>query len=68
MLEPAVLDYVDGDETLFEREPLERLTAEGELVAYKHSRFWQCLDTRRDMQYLEDLWNDGSSPWKVWTE
>jgi glucose-1-phosphate cytidylyltransferase len=68
VLEPAVLGYVESDDTLFERSPLERLTTEGELAAYKHRRFWQCLDTRRDMQYLEDLWNEGTSPWKTWTD
>ena len=68
VLEPAVLDYIDGDETLFEREPLERLTQDGELTAYKHDSFWQCLDTRRDMRYLEELWESGNPPWKVWSE
>lgn len=66
VLEPAVLDYIESDQTLFEREPLERLTNEGELTAYKHRRFWQCLDTRRDMRYLEELWEGGNPPWKVW--
>ena len=68
VLEPAVLDYIDGDETLFEREPLERLTQQGKLTAYKHHSFWQCLDTRRDMRYLEELWESGNPPWKVWSE
>ena len=68
VLEPAVLEYIDGDETLFEREPLERLTQEGELTAYKHKSFWQCLDTRRDMRYLEELWEKGNPPWKIWSE
>ena len=68
VLEPAVLEYIDGDETLFEREPLERLAQEGELTAYKHKSFWQCLDTRRDMRYLEELWEKGNPPWKIWSE
>ena len=66
--EPGVLDYIGGDETLLEREPLERLAADKELVAYRHDGFWQCMDTLRDMRLLEDLWNSGRAPWKVWKE
>jgi glucose-1-phosphate cytidylyltransferase len=62
-----VLDYIDGDQTLFEREPLERLTREAQLVAYRHDRFWQCMDTLRDLRLLEGLWASGDAPWKVWT-
>jgi glucose-1-phosphate cytidylyltransferase len=63
VLEPGVRDYIEGDETLFEREPLERLAAEGELMAYQHDGFWQCMDTLRDVQLLESLWQSGHAPW-----
>jgi len=66
VLEPQVLDYIDGDQTLFEREPLERLTREAQLVAYRHDQFWQCMDTLRDLRLLEGLWASGDAPWKVW--
>ena len=64
--EPQVFDYIEGDETQFEKEPLERLAAEGELMAYKHDGFWQCMDTRRDKYVLEKLWDSGEAPWKIW--
>ena len=66
VLEPAVLDYIDGDETLFERGPLERLAADGELHAYRHRGFWQPMDVLRDKHLLERLWDEGRAPWKVW--
>jgi len=66
VLEPAVFGFIDGDETFFEREPLERLAAAGELRAYKHSGFWQPMDTLRDKRTLEELWNTGRAPWKTW--
>lgn len=66
VLEPEVLDYIAGDETHWEREPLERLAAEGQLVAYKHEDFWQCMDTMRDLRLLESVWANGNAPWKVW--
>lgn len=66
VLEPQVLDYVDGDPTMFEREPLERLAKDGQLMAYRHNGFWQCMDTIRDRNYLERLWQSGSAPWKDW--
>ena len=66
VLQPEVFDYIDGDETVFEREPLESLAAEGELMAFKHSGFWHPMDTLRDRQYLEELWNKGKPPWHVW--
>jgi glucose-1-phosphate cytidylyltransferase len=66
VLEPEVLDYIAGDETHWEREPLERLAADGELVAYRHEDFWQCMDTLRDVRLLESLWASGTAPWKVW--
>jgi glucose-1-phosphate cytidylyltransferase len=66
VLEPGVLDYIDGDETIWEREPLERLAEEGELVAFRHDGFWQPMDTLRDVRLLESLWESGDVPWKVW--
>jgi glucose-1-phosphate cytidylyltransferase len=68
VLEPKVLDYIDGDATVFEREPLERLARDGQLVAYRHEGFWQCMDTLRDVRQLEALWESGKAPWKVWDE
>jgi glucose-1-phosphate cytidylyltransferase len=66
VFEPGVLEYIQGDETTFEAEPLERLAADGELMAYKHDNFWQCMDTLRDLRLLEGLWASGKAPWKVW--
>lgn len=66
VLEPQVLDYIDGDETVFEKEPLERLVSAGQLAAYKHSGFWKCMDTMKDKEELESLWNGGQAKWKVW--
>ena len=67
VLSPEVLDYVTGDDTLWEREPLQRLAAEGELMAWQHQGFWQPMDTLRDKTSLEDLWASGKAPWKVWS-
>ena len=66
VMEPEIFDYLDGDDCILEREPMERLSANGKLGAYKHCGFWQCIDTQRDMWALEAMWNDGQSPWKVW--
>ena len=66
VLEPQVIDYIDGDATMFEREPLERLGADGQLMAYQHDGFWQCMDTLREKLYLEELLEKGTAPWKVW--
>lgn len=66
VLEPEVFDYIDGDSTTFEKEPLESLSQEGQLVAYKYDGFWQCMDTMRDKEYLEGLLADNKAPWKVW--
>ena len=66
VLEPEVLDYVKDDTISFEREPLEKLANEGQLINYKHYGFWQCMDTLRDKQKLEELWESGRAPWKVW--
>jgi glucose-1-phosphate cytidylyltransferase len=67
VLEPAIFDYIEGDDTMWEHAPLERLAAEGELFAYKHESFWQCMDTIREKHILEQLWNSGNPPWKKWS-
>lgn len=66
VIEPDVLDYIEGDNIIFERKPLDRLAEEGQLVAYRHDDFWQCMDTLRDVRLLESLWQEGDAPWKVW--
>ena len=66
VLESAALDYIDGDATLWEREPLERLASDGQLAAYRHHGFWQPMDTLRDKRALDDLWERGAAPWKTW--
>ncbi|GHU96450.1 hypothetical protein FACS1894208_11060 [Clostridia bacterium] len=66
VFEPNIFNYIADSETTLEREPLEKLSAEGELVAYRHDGFWQCMDTLRDKNYLENLWSKGNAPWKVW--
>jgi len=66
VLEPEAFDYIDGDETYWEREPLERLAAEGQLMVYRHDGFWQPMDTLRDKRLLNELWKKGEAPWKVW--
>ena len=66
VLNKKVLDYIDGDETSWEREPSERLVCEGQMVWYKHNSFWSCMDTLREKTYLEDLWKSGKAPWKIW--
>jgi glucose-1-phosphate cytidylyltransferase len=66
VMEPEVFDYIDGDETVLERVPLQRLSADGKLGVYKHGGFWQCMDTARDKGALETWWMSGGAPWKVW--
>jgi glucose-1-phosphate cytidylyltransferase len=68
VLEPQVFDYIDGDDTAWEREPMERLSSEGQLMAYRHTDFWQCMDTLRDKGLLEALWQKGDAPWKTWKD
>jgi glucose-1-phosphate cytidylyltransferase len=65
VLNPKVLDYIDGDETIWEREPLQQLCTDGELRAFRHEGFWSCLDTPNDLAYLESLWQSGAAPWKA---
>ncbi len=66
VLEPGVFDYIDGDDIVWEKEPLERLTKDGQLMAYRHTSFWQCMDTLREKYILEKLWQSGNAPWKTW--
>lgn len=66
VLEPQVFDYIQGDDTVFERDVLGRLADEGELMSYQHTGFWQCMDTKLEKDRLEEMWNGGRAPWKVW--
>lgn len=66
VLEPGVFDYLSDDDCIFEQEPLTRLAAEGELMSYQHTGFWQCMDTQREKMDLEKLWGSGKAPWKTW--
>jgi glucose-1-phosphate cytidylyltransferase len=65
VFEPAMLEYIAGDGVSLEREPLERLAADGELMAFRHTQFWHPMDTLRDKHYLDTLWSKGA-PWKIW--
>ena len=67
VLEPGIFDFIEGDQTHFEREPLEGLARAGELMAFRHGGFWQCMDTLRDKARLEEIWAGGEAPWKVWS-
>lgn len=66
VLEPGVFDYIEGDDTQWEREPMERLAKDRQLMAYRHDSFWQCMDTLREKHILETLWQGGNAPWKTW--
>jgi len=66
VLEPQIFDYIKGDEMIWEKEPLEKLAAEKQLMAFKHKGFWRPMDTLRDKNVLEDLWNSNKAPWKLW--
>ena len=66
VLQPEVLDYIEGDKTQFEKEPLEKLARDGQLMAFQHESFWQCMDTLREKQILQRLWESDQAPWKVW--
>lgn len=68
VLEPGVMDYIEGDDTHFEREPLERLASDGQLVAYRHEGFWHAMDTLRDVRQLDEMWKSGKADWKVWKD
>jgi glucose-1-phosphate cytidylyltransferase len=67
VFEPDIFRYLDrGDQTVLEAHTLERLAADGQLAAYRHEKFWQCMDTLREKHYLESLWEQGTAPWKTW--
>lgn len=66
VLNPEVFDYIEGDSTVFEKEPLENLAKNGQLMAYRHNGFWKCMDTQRDKMQLEEMWASGKAPWKTW--
>lgn len=66
VLEPGIFDYIEGDQTQWEKEPLEGLARDGQLMAYKHDSFWQCMDTLREKHVLEKIWESGKAPWKLW--
>lgn len=66
VLEPGIMDYISDDSSIFEKEPLETVATEGQLMAFHHDGFWQCMDTMRDKELLEKLWKEGNAPWKIW--
>ncbi len=68
VLNPEIFDYIEGDATIFEREPMEKLAEDGELMSYIYKGFWQCMDTKREMDVLEKLWASGNAPWKTWED
>ena len=67
VMNPEIFDYIDGDDTVLENEPLAALVNNGELMAYTHKGFWQCMDTLREKQKLEKLWTKGEALWKIWS-
>ena len=68
VLNPEIFSYLKDDATVFEQEPMTRLAAEGQLMSFYHDGFWQCMDTQREMKLLENLWQSGKAPWKIWKE
>ncbi|NLT52196.1 MAG: glucose-1-phosphate cytidylyltransferase [Ignavibacteria bacterium] len=68
VLQPEIFDYIEGDNTQWEKEPMETLAREGQLVAYQHNSFWQCMDTLREKYILENFWKNGNAPWKLWED
>lgn len=66
VMNPEIFNYLQDDSTIFEKEPMQRLSAEGEMAAYRHEGFWQCMDTQREYKLLEELWDSGKAPWKIW--
>ena len=66
VLNPEIFKYIEGDDTVFEKTPLETVANMGELMAYKHDGFWKCMDTQRDKNQLEEMWESGEAPWKIW--
>lgn len=67
VLEPGIFEYIDNDDTHWEKDPMERLAKDRQLMAYRHEGFWQCMDTMRDKMYLESHWQAGQAPWKIWS-
>ena len=65
IIQPEFFELIEGDQTILEREPLEKAAAMGELMAYHHDGYWQCMDTKRDRDHLEELWSNGKAPWRV---
>ena len=63
---PEIFDYIEGDSVVLEKEPLQNLSRDGELMAYRHEGFWQCMDTKREMEKLEEMWANDKAPWEVW--
>ena len=68
VLKPEIFNYIKDDDTVFEKEPLERLAAEGELMSYVHKGYWQCMDNKREMEMLDKLLKNGKAPWKKWED
>ena len=68
VVQPEIFNYIEGDETILEKEPLERLANEGQLMSYMHKGFWQCMDNAREKAILENIWDAGKAPWKKWTD
>lgn len=68
VLNPEIFDYIEGDDTVFEKEPIEELAEKGELMSYRHKGFWQCMDNKREMEMLERLWDNDMAPWKKWED
>ncbi len=68
VFQPEIFDYIDGDNTIFEKEPLHRIVSENQLNAYVHKGYWQCMDTKREKDKLEELWAKGQAPWKIWED
>ena len=66
VFEPGIFDYLEGDDTILERKPLEQLAADGQLMAYKHEGFWRCMDTLRDKLHLQEMWENEAQPWRIW--
>ena len=66
IMNPEIFDYIEGDSTVFEKTPLEAVAAKGELMAYCYNGYWQCMDTKRELDGLNALWNSGKAPWKSW--
>jgi glucose-1-phosphate cytidylyltransferase len=66
VLQKEAVDYITGDDTIWEKGPIERLTKEHQLMGYRHERFWSCMDTIKEKAFLEDLWQSGKAPWKIW--